>query len=339
MQWMSGGGGSIVFDYTFRAATAVPPSSGSIQLDNVTQTAATRVNIAHLSRAGRDNKVTHEQIRAGQEIYIQEDADSTSWKKYTVTADAIPHVDYTEIPVTYKDGGAPPLKNNSDCTVGVILSPSGAIYTLPKRLEVGHTATEPVTDANNANQSGWWMGRPGTTANLPPGSAAYWHLYVIAYDANYIYQMAYGFNLHETWARLRYAGGAWTTWVKIWPIDNANLPARLASASQYATDANTLVQSGWYNANVGPNLPDNSTHLHIYVSAHSPAGYLSQIAHCLYDERIYTRRCVNGSWSAWVQTQPINNNNLPSRLWTGGGGYTNPNGIVQSGWYMVGPPG
>jgi hypothetical protein len=92
--------------------------------------------------------------------------------------------------------------------------------TLPPRLRSGTSGNDGITDANALAQSqqGWFIGRTGTTANLPPNSAVpYWHFEVLAFNTQFVFQRATAFDRAETWVRYCYAGGAWVPWVRTGP--------------------------------------------------------------------------------------------------------------------------
>lgn len=116
-----GSGGTVSLDYTFHTATTVPPSDGSLRLDNANQQAATKIYMSNFTRANNDATNVLATISVGQEIYVQDDTDSTRWFRYTVTADTVAQSGYFEIPVAFESAGAA-LSNNTNATA-ILISP------------------------------------------------------------------------------------------------------------------------------------------------------------------------------------------------------------------------
>jgi hypothetical protein len=218
---------------------------------------------------------------------------------------------------------------------------------LPARLK--DFSSEPA-DLNSVVVNGWSYAN--TCANRPPSGVSQWFVQTISWgSAGWAKQIAYalGATPGEIWQRL-YASSAYQAWEKIWPlstaqvpITDANLPIRLRSDSGSASpvsDANSANASGFYYLlpNAANKPPGND--MHLVVSAYN-TGYLEQTAVDLHVDRIYTRRCDAGSWTAWVKTFPIDDENLPVRLrsssYYGGGGsnVSDCNSAIASGWYSV----
>lgn len=86
------------------------------------------------------------------------------------------------------------------------------------------------------------------------------------------------------------------------------LPGRLHASSVAGngnvSDANTLVENGWYSFYPGINGPPGVSHAHIHVVAYNSA-YMVQTAYDLYSEAIFTRRAAGAGFGPWVRRTPI----------------------------------
>jgi hypothetical protein len=113
-------------EYTFSTKTTAPPNSGSVALDNLVQSSATKIWLHDLNGDSVDVGKFLATIKAGQELYIQDKADSTFYQHYTVSAAAIPSGIYYEVPVTFLDGGGT-LSNNARVVVALLGDPAAKL--------------------------------------------------------------------------------------------------------------------------------------------------------------------------------------------------------------------
>jgi len=98
-----------------------PPASGNVQLNNLTASAATLLWAANTTALNNDAAVALGAINPGSKVFLQVQTDSTSLYEYTVSAAPTNKGTYTEIPVTWLQGGAgPAIANNASIFLGII---------------------------------------------------------------------------------------------------------------------------------------------------------------------------------------------------------------------------
>jgi len=304
-------------------------------------------------------------------LFIQDSADASKWGKYSITGGFSDQGTWGYFPVKYLEStGAVPSNNAavlmlaevgasgggsssiSDATVtnltGLLVGNGTDVDALPviddlhlpPRLQ---TAGPYITDFNTVNMSGWY--RPNNAANGPPGATPYGMLFHDAWDTanGHSFQLFNAMNDNTLWWRacITYA---WQAWKKISPIDDSNLPARIASfEGDGATDYNTLTQSGWYHPSASAANAPGVGDWHLFVMRHT-ADYIKQIAYDYYSDAICQRVKPNpgSAFSAWTLVFPINDSNLPARLKTLGRSIAgtlgaNCNNAVEYGFYYVQP--
>jgi hypothetical protein len=98
-----------------------------VRLNNATQSSATLVWAHHITNANNDATVVLNLVKAGQRIYLQEQADSTRSQLYQTTADAVDRGTYTEFAVTWiSSGTGTALANNDSIFLGIqAIGPAG----------------------------------------------------------------------------------------------------------------------------------------------------------------------------------------------------------------------
>jgi hypothetical protein len=216
-------------------------------------------------------------------------------------------------------------------------TPGGTTYTLPPRLQ---PAGPIFADANAINESGWYRANGGGGINTPN---PYGMLFHQAWDAGngHAGQLFWPMNSPtELWHRACNTY-AWKPWVKIAPIDDGNLPARLRSlaAPVPGNDWNQAHEDGWYAGDGNAGVANCPTATWIIGTAMQPFGdgsYVVQNVTELYGSLSFQRRKVNGAWGAWAKTFPIDDAGLPARLGSAGANVTDWNLATQDGYYTSG---
>src|SRR6516225_8704655 len=115
-------GASMSFlDYLFSTNTAAPPSSGYVELNNATQTAATLIWVHHITNANNDATIFLDAVVTGDEVYIQEKANSAQLLKFNVTANAVDRGTYTELAVSLISRGGQAIGNKDSIFFGIVV--------------------------------------------------------------------------------------------------------------------------------------------------------------------------------------------------------------------------
>ena len=120
---VGGSGSTISLDYTFQTATTTPPGSGAIRLNNSNQSAATHMYISSTTRAGVDATNALGAMEIGNDLYVQDDSDSTRFFRYTISGEPVPQAGYFDVPVTFDVAGTTPIANNANSGLLVISPP------------------------------------------------------------------------------------------------------------------------------------------------------------------------------------------------------------------------
>ena len=120
---VGGSGSTISLDYTFQTATTPPPGSGAIRLNNSNQSAATHMYISSTTRAGVDATNALGAMEIGNDLYVQDDSDSTRFFRYTISGEPVPQAGYFDVPVTFDVAGTTPIANNANSGLLVISPP------------------------------------------------------------------------------------------------------------------------------------------------------------------------------------------------------------------------
>lgn len=114
--------------YRFQTGTAAPPGSANVRFDNAAPAAATNIFISDVTGDGTDIGNLMGLMRAGDEVYLQDRADSSIYQVFELTG---PPVDgaiggggYHALPVAWQEG-AGAFGNNEALTVSVISHGSG----------------------------------------------------------------------------------------------------------------------------------------------------------------------------------------------------------------------
>jgi hypothetical protein len=115
-------GASMSFlDYLFSTNTAAPPSSGYVELNNATQTSATLIWVHHITNANNDATIFLDAVVTGDEVYIQEKANSAQLLKFNVTANAVDRGTYTELAVSLISSGGQAIGNKDSIFFGIVV--------------------------------------------------------------------------------------------------------------------------------------------------------------------------------------------------------------------------
>src|SRR5262245_41564080 len=115
-----GGGGSDTFRYRYSTDLTPPPASGRFEYNNATRSSVTQVVLHDQTDAGNDIRNYLGFIQPNDKLYIQDDADSTSYDVFIITAVTQP-AGYTQLTVTWDHSGPVPLvANNTVCILSVI---------------------------------------------------------------------------------------------------------------------------------------------------------------------------------------------------------------------------
>lgn len=96
-----------LFAYTFAVTTTAPPASGTIRLNNATQTAATTMWI-HYTNGSSVNIKNYfiNRVKVGDTFYLQDKNDATKWQLYEMTGAFTDNGTYATVPVTWVAGGS-----------------------------------------------------------------------------------------------------------------------------------------------------------------------------------------------------------------------------------------
>jgi len=63
---------------------------------------------------------------------------------------------------------------------------------------------------------------------------------------------------------------------------------------------NSVIKNGWYEGDNLVNRPSGTNWIRVMVIAHQSQLYAQQMAYDFFSDNIWTRRLVNGTWTAWV---------------------------------------
>ena len=97
---------SIPGEWQFINTLTAPPASGQARLNNLTQTAATKLWISKTPATGGDVSALLAQVKQGQELSITNKANSSKWQVYVVSGSPVDNAGYTEFPITWRRGGS-----------------------------------------------------------------------------------------------------------------------------------------------------------------------------------------------------------------------------------------
>jgi len=207
--------------------------------------------------------------------------------------------------------------------------------TLPPRLQ-----TIPALwtgDLNSAVQNGWYAHVPDAT-NAPVGGQYGMVLVSVLNVPTNVKQLWFSYSDDAVWQR-RIQDGSWRAWVKVYPIDDTNLPSRLRSqtGSIPITDCNAGTLSGWYSvAGAVTNGPPGATPGHLEVYSWDVAGSVIVQFYHEYSGYKSWKRFMWGGWTAWVQIYPVDDTNLPVRIQSAASAVSDWNSAVSNGYYYSG---
>jgi Collagen triple helix repeat (20 copies) len=194
--------------------------------------------------------------------------------------------------------------------------------------------TPPANDCNQAIETGWYI---LTSASLNSPSASDYHLQVFSHSSSYVVQFAhylYGDAIYRRYI----AGGGWTAWASIYPINDVGLPTRLRASSTEPADLNNAQSNGWCYANSCANRPAGNTGQWLVETiSWGGTNYAKQIAYDLSSAAIWSRTLAGGTWNAWAQVFPISDSALPARLQAQASYISDMNACIDVGWYGWSP--
>jgi len=126
------GGATLGSMWSFDTGTSdADPGNKNFRLDNATQASATFIYVNDTADSGVDMRNILLALGANDEIYIQQDKDSTRYHLFTVTGDAVGATGYVKIPISSDSAGAD-LENNKKCPwVFLFAGGGGSGDTLP----------------------------------------------------------------------------------------------------------------------------------------------------------------------------------------------------------------
>lgn len=187
-------------------------------------------------------------------------------------------------------------------------------------------------ESAQAKKSGWYNLAPGGLNG--PDSAKHWLISTIGGSGGeYQRQIAYYlYDAREIWTRQNNA----TAWVKLSPIDDTNLPARLTGRlNTQVGDMNTPYDSGFYSSIGSPaNAPpgEDATNFFHTLNLNRGDGWQSELSTGFYRGETYTRVSEGGAWKPWKRLL----NDVKDVRLKGSGNYTNnPNLDFLNGWYST----
>lgn len=93
-------------EFMFESTPTAPPTGSEIRFNNANQALATLVWVKNTSVDGADVTAALGLTQAGSVIYIQDKDDATKYQRYKATGAAVNKGTYTEIPVSWQNGGA-----------------------------------------------------------------------------------------------------------------------------------------------------------------------------------------------------------------------------------------
>lgn len=112
-----GPGTPMVMEYVFSVATAAPPSTGQLRLNNADLTLATNLWISTITAGGTDVSPFFSTVEVDDELYVQDKDNSTNWYNYKITTGLFaPPGPYLEYTVTWL-AGAGSFVNNANLLV------------------------------------------------------------------------------------------------------------------------------------------------------------------------------------------------------------------------------
>ena len=102
----AGQGGLATAEYTYSTTAGVPPSSGQLRGNSLTQNAITAFHLHKTNAVGVDIASALRLLVAGDRIMIQDKTTSANNQYYTVSSAPIDNGTYFTVPVTWTSGGS-----------------------------------------------------------------------------------------------------------------------------------------------------------------------------------------------------------------------------------------
>jgi len=189
-----------------------------------------------------------------------------------------------------------------------------------------------VNDLNTIGSNGWYCTIPGVT-NAPVndyGAVMFTNVTYTAAGRMFFFQH----GTSNVWMRTL-NGGTWTGWTKTWPLDDANLPGRIAAIYQGPVSNDLNVQdSGWTNSDSSTANRPSDNYCVVFTVRHSGGGIASQRAVEVNGGRMGTiwQRVQWGSWTSWEKIYPLSDNGLPPRLQSVSPASGDLNSMQTNGW-------
>ena len=353
------GPGRTVMEYMWEATAAEPPTGSEVRINNAVYENATKMWVKDNTVTGVDAHNVLMVTEVGAIVTVQDKDESDRVVQWKTTGAPVAKSGYVELPVVFVAKGPAALVEQRIILAIAVTAPPGpqgppgaagppgpqgpagpsTPQTMPARLDpTGPT----ITDCNTPKANGWYrLVTPGT--NRPSGVSDYGLLLHEEWDggnghASQFFNPMYGGTL---WWR-KCETYAWQPWRQLYPIDDANLPARLVSSTQTASkvsDYNAANQNGWYSSNGGANGPPGGGYVdwaNIYVASEG-AQQVSQLAFPYWQDSVWFRRCHSGAWQAWQKIYPLDDTNLPYRLWAAAAYGSSDLNTFESGWSMYHP--
>jgi hypothetical protein len=120
----AGAGGTAEGVWIFKTGTTMAdPLTGNFHLNATTTSAVTAIAISSIDNGGTDTSRVLASLRAGDQLYLQDQANADNWARYEITDIPVDNSTWFELPVAYVGSAGTPIGNNSP--VGVVFHRSG----------------------------------------------------------------------------------------------------------------------------------------------------------------------------------------------------------------------
>ncbi|MGG1635012.1 pyocin knob domain-containing protein [Paenibacillus sp. NRS-1760] len=164
------------------------------------------------------------------------------------------------------------------------------------------------TNLNTAIFTGKYYGT--NLVNSPGGGSGHWFIDVIIEHATSLTQTAYAQDGNRVFTR-RCVTGSWTAW--------SQLSNDMYNYTTSGTEINFMQTDGWYHVPAGLNAPTLGQNYFIHVSKYPAGNWCVQNAYHVDTWKTYTRRMVNGVWTAWAELYTSEVKPYTSGAYTGNG--------------------
>lgn len=108
-----------LWPWNYSAITTPPPGQGQVRTDGTTAPTSTLAWVHRLDADGIDVKLQLLLAKAGDELFVQDQNDSTCYVVYTLTADPVDNTDYLTFHVAFVEAGTTPLAGGKRVLLGV----------------------------------------------------------------------------------------------------------------------------------------------------------------------------------------------------------------------------